>query len=284
MVCRLVSPPLLVEIKSSNRDLLTDSTTGLSPRLASGELDPRDVLREINRHLAKKKLKAAEETYLLAVKRQLVFREFARSALPVQGYKFPPGANAKDSAQHKLLLSGRTGIPLIDACIQDLKKGLPHNRARLVLARFAIRNLNLAPELVADFFRKHLKDYCPTINTFNIVSASSAAVFAEPWYRLSNPVTAAIKLDPVNAYIAKFGFVSQQPTEDGATLIRDGNLFWQTRWKEASASGEYIRRSLWPTKDKERGVFFILDAISARGAFSPYYNRYLERESEFLDS
>jgi hypothetical protein len=64
------------------------------------------------------------------------------------------------------------------------ENGLPHNRARLLLARYALRNLNLVPELVADLYRHHLADYCPVINTFNVVSAASSATFGEPWYRL----------------------------------------------------------------------------------------------------
>jgi hypothetical protein len=274
----------LVEVKSSNRDLLRDQTSGLSRRLAAGELDPREVLVDINRSLARRTLSAAETAYLEGVKRQLIFREFARSALEAQTYKFPPGAYGKSSSQHELLLSGATGIPLIDACLRDLKGGLPHNRARLLLARFAIRNLNLVPELVADFYRQHLADYSPVINTFNIVSAASGAVFGEPWFRLSNPVTAAKRLDPDNGYIARFGFSSQRPTDAGAALIRDGNQLWATRWKSAQQSGEYIRRQLWPTHDVDRGIYFILNRSAARGAFAPYYQAYLKREGEFLST
>ncbi len=274
---------MLVEIKSSNRDLLTDSTSGLSPLLASGELDPRDVLRDINRSLAESELAPLEEAYLIAVKRQLIFREFARSSLEVQEYKHPAGARGKDTPEHAMLLAGKTGIPIVDACIAELKNGLPHNRARLLLARYAIRNLNLAPELVADFFRRFLKDYCPTINTFNVVSAASSATFGEPWYRLSNPLTAARKLDPLNRYIARFGFAGAAPSEVGQKSITEGNKFWQFRWKAAHESGDWIRRRLWPTKDKERGIYFVLDRLSARGAFTPYYHRYLAREDELLE-
>ena len=39
------------------------------------------------------------------------------------------------------------------------------------------------------------------MNTFNVVSAASAAVFAEPWFRLSNPLTALPELKRVAGLI-----------------------------------------------------------------------------------
>jgi hypothetical protein len=52
--------------------------------------------------------------------------------------------------------------------------------------------------------------------------------------------------------------------------------------ENARESNDWIQRALWPIRDKERGRYFILERISARGAFSPYYQRYLEREDELL--
>jgi hypothetical protein len=271
-----------IEIKEINRDLLMHSTSGLSLRLSRGELDPREPLGEINHYLAYRELTDKEAAYLSAVKRQIIFREFARSALEMQMFRFPGGARGKDSNEYRLLVDGTSGIPIVDACVKQLKAGLPHNRARLLLARFAIRNLNLDPRLVADFYRTWLKDYSPVINTFNIVSASSGAVFTEPWFRLSNPVTAAKKLDPHNEFIQRFGFTSQQPTPEGARLILQGNGLWKWRWQTARAAEDFSEQMLWPTRDPEMGRFFILDQIPARGSFSSYYNHYLKRETEFL--
>ncbi len=274
----------LLEIKTSNRDLLTDSTSGLSVALAAGKLDPRAVLRELNGYLEARRLQPREQVYLEGVKRQLIFREFARSALPLQEYRFPPGALGEDSEAYRQLAAGTTGIPIVDACVTDLQAGRPHNRARLLLARFAIRNLNLDPELVAVFYRRHLRDYCPVINTFNIVSAASGATFGEPCYRLSNPLAAAKKLDPENRYLARFGFASPEPTAAGLALIKNGSVRWKARWQAARDSGSFIRHRLWPTRDRERGIYFILDLIPARGAFAPYYRQYLQRERELLST
>ena len=272
----------LIEIKTSDRNLLTHTTSGLSIQLSSGKLDPREPLAEINHYLTRRKLSDQQIAYLEALKRQLIFREFARSALEAQTYKFPCGAKTKQSREYKSLLAGDTGLPLIDACIKDLKGGLPHNRARLLLARWAIRNANIDPLLVADFFKQYLTDYSPVINTFNIVSAASGAVFGEASYRTSNPVTAAQRLDPDNGYINKFGIKSQTPDPDALTALKLGTELWKQRWRDARANDSFIRKALWPTQDKDRGIYFILNRLPARGAFGPYYKKYLEREGEMV--
>lgn len=272
----------LVEIKTSDRNLLTHTTSGLSVKLSAGKLDPREALLEINHYLAHRKLTNKQAAYLEALKRQLIFREFARSALAAQNYKFPRGSKTKQSREYKSMIKADTGIPLIDACIQDLKAGLPHNRARLLLARWAIRNANINPLLVADFFKQNLTDYSPVINTFNIVSAASGAVFGECFFRTSNPVTAAKKLDPDNGYIKKFGYDSQTPDADILTALKLGSALWKQRWQAARETQKYEQRKLWPTQDKDRGIYFILDRLPARGAFSPYYKKYLEREGEMV--
>ena len=272
----------LVEIKESDRNLLTHTTSGLSVKLSAGKLDPREPIAEINHYLARRKLTQKQDEYLEALKRQLIFREFARSALEAQSYKFPRGSKTKSSREYKSMIKGDSGVPLIDACIQDLKNGLPHNRARLLLARWAIRNANIDPTLVAEFFKQYLKDYSPVINTFNIVSSASGAVFGEASYRTSNPVTAAKRLDPDNGYIKKFGFTSQTPESDALTTIKYGTNLWKQRWQTARETQDYVQRKLWPTKDKDRGIFFILNRLPARGAFGPYYKKYLEREGEMV--
>lgn len=272
----------LVEIRDCDRNLLTCQTSGLSLELSSGRLDPRDVLREINGCLARRKLTAGQTAYLEGIKRQIVFREFARSALEVQTFKFPKGAKGERSREYKRLFAADTGIPIVDACVTALKGGLPHNRARLLLARYAIRNANLDPELVARFFKDNLRDYSPVVNTFNIVSAASGAVFGEPWFRLSNPLAAAKKLDPSGEFLCSYGFEKENPEPELLNEIRLGSGFWKQRWQKARETGRYHRKSLWPTRDRDRGIYFILDKIPARGAFTPYYRRYLQNEDRLL--
>lgn len=54
------------------------------------------------------------------------------------------------------------------------------------------------------------------------------------------------------------------------------------RWKENKPVQDWPTRRLYPTRDKALGEYFIKDKIPARGAFAPYYRKYLEMEDELL--
>ena len=190
----------MITPKEINRNLLTNKSTELSPLLAAGEIDPRDVLRTISDLEQDKKLSEEQQEYLSDIKRQLVFREFARSAIEEQSYRQPPGAR-KTSKEFEKLKKGETGIPIIDASVKEMNEtGRPHNRARLLLARYAIRNLNIDPEEVSIWLGKSFDDYDPVLTTFNVTSAASGANFGEPYFRKSNPLTAEKTLDPDKSY------------------------------------------------------------------------------------
>lgn len=131
-----------------DRNLLTNKSTELSPRLASGKVNPKEVIKHINASL--ESLPDSDRKYLSEIKRQLIFREFANSAIQQQSYRQPAGALDQTSEEFKRLDRAQTGIPIIDAAVTEMKEtGLPHNRARLLLARHAIRTLNIDPEVVS---------------------------------------------------------------------------------------------------------------------------------------
>lgn len=266
-----------IELKSHDRNLLSKVNTELSKKLSRGELDPRDILREINGHLDSGNLDTLEEEYLSKTKRQIIMREFARAAIEQQKYRQPKGMKGKDSKEYKELVSGKTGIPIIDAAVKSLKSGYPHNRARLLLARYAIRNANIDPELVSDFFKENLEDYSPVLNTFNVTSAASGANFGEPYFRKSNPITAAKKLDPKGEWQKEQGVDPDKLADKILEKIREGQEEWRRRWKEE----EKIEKSLFPTRDPDKGKFF-LTGLRAKGNFASFYKNYLKNESEYL--
>lgn len=280
----------MIEAKNIDRNKLTNYSTGLSEELSKGEVDPRDLLKEINSKRARRE--GGPRNYLDDVKRQLVFREFAKQALKEQKYKHPPGARGEEDEEWNKLKEGNTGIPIIDAAVKEMQKtGKPHNRARLLLARYAIRNLNVDPPLVAKWFAGEFKDYDPVITTFNVVSAASGANFGEPYFRKSNPRTADKKLDPTGEYKARWlpeGYNPRDPEEQEA-LINKGHSRWLKRWKENKGKGdgkweEFEQHPLWPTKDPVKGLYFLDDKeeLPARGSFSSFYRNYLNQEDKYL--
>lgn len=255
-----------------DRNLLTNKSTGLSVQLSQGKIDPKDVVADLNKQLKDK----PDDKFLLEVKRQLIFREFANKALREQTYKQPVGARSKDSKRWEDVRNANTGIPIVDASIRDLKDGLPHNRARLLLARHLIRTENFDPGDVAMFYKEHLKDYSPVLNTFNIVQAASGANFAEPYYRKSNALTAAKKLDPTGEYQRSKGVDPDKFDKNKVMAdIIAGNEEWSKRWKKK----EFVNKPLWPTKDKDKGKYFLdKHDISAKGHFGSFYKNYLKNE------
>lgn len=264
-------------VKSVNRSLLTNKSTGMSINLAVGKKDPKEVIVEINRLL---KDPRNDKTFLEEIKRQMIFREFALKALQQQKYRQPLGARTRNDPYWKRVETANTGIPIVDASIKDLHQGLPHNRARLLLARHLIRTKNLDPSDVAKYYAKYLKDYSPVLNTFNIVQAASGANFGEPYFRKSNVLSAAPKLDPNGEYQRSKGVEPEKYDHDAAIKdIINGNKEWLARWKKK----QYIEHPLWPTKDKDKGKFFLANKeLKAKGHFGSFYKNYLKSEKDYL--
>jgi deoxyribodipyrimidine photo-lyase len=216
----------MIKPKDINRNNLTSKSTELSPELAKGKVRPEDVIRQVNKLKSSPDLTEGEQKYLSEIKRQLVFREFANSAIRQQTYRQPEGAKGMDSEEFIKLDKGETGIPIIDAAVREMKStGTPHNRARLLLARHAIRTLNIDPEVISLWFKKHFTDYDPTLTTFNVVQAASGANFGEPYFRTSNALTATKRLDPDSSYRSQWLPSDYTPKKADEVLeeIKQGN-------------------------------------------------------------
>lgn len=72
------------------------------------------------------------------------------------------------SERYWALWEGRTGFPIIDACVRQLNDlGWMHNRGRLAVACFAIKILHLSPESCQIAFSKRLIDGCYAQNVGN---------------------------------------------------------------------------------------------------------------------
>lgn len=278
-----------ITLKDIDRNKLSNKSTGLSEDLAKGRLDPKFLVQKLNEY-QKDELPAGEADYLSQVKRQLIFREFAKQALKSQGYKHPPEAVGDGDEEWEKLKEGQTGIPIVDAAVREMQEtGKPHNRARLLLARYAIRNLNVDPSLVARWFKENFKDYDPVLTTFNVVSAASGANFGEPYFRKSNPLTADKKLDPTDEYKETWlpKNYTPRPAEVQERIINEGHSKWLRRWKENKGKGdgkweEFERAPLWPTKDKVKGKYFIEESLPSKSSFNHFYKAYKQNEKQFL--
>jgi deoxyribodipyrimidine photo-lyase len=98
---------------------------------------------------------------------------------------------------------GRTGIPLVDAGMRQLwTTGWLHNRVRMVVASFLIKNLRYDWRLGEQWFWDTLVDADPANNTAQWQWVAGSGADAAPYFRVFNPVLQAQKFDPAGEYIA----------------------------------------------------------------------------------
>ena len=101
--------------------------------------------------------------------------------------------------------AGRTGYPYIDAGMRQLlAEGWIHNRVRMGVASFLIKDLHLAWQLGAKHFLNHLVDGDLASNTLGWQWVAGAGAQAAPYYRVFNPIGQGEKFDPDGDYIRKY--------------------------------------------------------------------------------
>ncbi len=82
--------------------------------------------------------------------------------------------------------------------------GFIHNRLRLIVASFLIKNLHVNWKWGEKYFAQHLIDYDPCVNNGNWQWCASTGCDAQPYFRIFNPWLQAKKFDPDCIYIKKW--------------------------------------------------------------------------------
>ena len=98
---------------------------------------------------------------------------------------------------------GRTGFPIVDAGMRQLvKTGWMHNRARLIVASFLVKDLHIDWRRGEQFFMRYLMDGDVAQNNGNWQWISSVGVDPAPLYRrLYNPWLQQERHDPDGTYV-----------------------------------------------------------------------------------
>lgn len=110
-----------------------------------------------------------------------------------------------DKTLQKALVEGRTGYPVVDAAARELvTTGYMHNRARMIFASFATKDLLLDWRIGEEFFAQYLMDYDLASNNGGWQWAASTGTDAAPYFRVFNPVLQSKKFDPNGDYIRRF--------------------------------------------------------------------------------
>ncbi len=182
-------------------------TSRMSVHLKWGCVHPRTLLAD---------LEGATTEGAASYRRELAFREFYADQLlhhpealttsldlAVDGLQHDTGPVAD---QHLAAWkAGRTGFPYIDAGLRQLlTEGWIHNRARMGVASFLIKDLHLPWQVGAAHFLDHLVDGDVASNTFGWQWVAGAGAQAAPYYRIFNPVGQGEKHDPGGDYVRRY--------------------------------------------------------------------------------
>jgi deoxyribodipyrimidine photo-lyase len=184
-------------------DMAADGTTRLSPYLRFGCLSPLELVTT---------LEERPGTHELV--RQVCWRDFAmqllanRPDLAWTDYRdapddVPPVPAAADYLLETWAL-GRTGIPLVDAGMRQLRReGWMHNRARMIVASYLTRRLGVPWQRGAAHFMRWLVDGDPANNTFGWQWVAGTGTDPRR-SRSFNPVRQAQRFDPEGTYVRRY--------------------------------------------------------------------------------
>lgn len=132
---------------------------------------------------------------------------------------------------------GRTGYPIVDAAMMQLNQtGYMHNRLRMVVASFLIKDLGIDWRRGEAYFAEKLNDFDLAANNGGWQWAASSGCDAQPYFRIFNPVSQSKKFDPQGRFIRRY-----LPT---LANLPDGALHepWLARPIDLQASGVQIGR------------------------------------------
>jgi len=186
-----------------------DTVSRLSPHLHFGELSPNQVWYRVQQEA----MEQGRESQGEHLQRELGWREFSYSLL----YHFPdlPTKNFQDKFDRfpwrddptalEKWCRGQTGYPIVDAGMRELwQTGYMHNRVRMIVASFLVKNLLIHWHRGEQWFWDCLVDADLANNSASWQWVAGSGADAAPYFRIFNPVTQGRKFDPDGDYVRRF--------------------------------------------------------------------------------
>ncbi|MGV0813837.1 deoxyribodipyrimidine photo-lyase [Mycolicibacterium boenickei] len=177
-----------------------DATSRMSAHLKFGTIHPRTMAIDLD---------SGDDAYL----RQLAFRDFYAAVL----HHWPDSAwhnwnrdfdgieaDEDEAAQRafEAWKGGRTGFPIVDAGMRQLAAtGFMHNRVRMIVASFLVKDLHLPWQWGARWFLDQLIDGDLANNQHGWQWAAGCGTDAAPYFRVFNPDLQGAKFDPDGDYV-----------------------------------------------------------------------------------
>lgn len=181
-------------------------TSRMSAHLKFGTIHPRTLAAGLDLR------GSGAQAYL----RELAFRDFYADVL----YHWPASAwrnwngdfdgirtDGGPGAQHRFEAwkAGRTGFPFVDAGMRQLREtGFLHNRLRMVVASFLVKDLHLPWQWGAEWFLDQLVDGDMANNQHGWQWSAGCGTDAAPYFRVFNPGKQGEKFDPDGDFIRRW--------------------------------------------------------------------------------
>jgi deoxyribodipyrimidine photo-lyase len=180
-------------------------TSHLSHALTFGEIHPRTILEGLDQSPAQ-----------IVFRKEIAWREFYADVLhhyphtltdyyepKFKKLRYDTGKQAK--ARFDAWCQGKTGYPMVDAGMRQLlTEGWMHNRVRMIVASFLVKDLHLEWTWGAAHFEALLSDYDPASNSHGWQWTAGCGTDASPYYRIFNPILQGLKFDPNGDYVRKY--------------------------------------------------------------------------------
>jgi len=195
----------LADYKEGRNFPARSNVSRLSPYLHFGQISPHQIWEILSGVGANENIEC--------FRRELGWREFSYTMLYFNHGL--PKANLQKKFDHFLwrndpqeLLAwqkGITGIPLVDAGIREMwQTGYMHNRARIVVGSFLVKNLLIDWRHGERWFWDCLVDADLANNSASWQWVAGCGVDAAPYFRVFNPITQGQKFDMGGKYVRKY--------------------------------------------------------------------------------
>ena len=195
----------LATYKEARNNPAIDGTSQLSAQLRFGVIHPRQLLKSLPG------TEGADH-----FRSEIAWREFYADVLFNQPHTAWENLQSKmnalpndtgDVAQQRFaaFCAGNTGYPIVDAGIrQMLATGYMHNRVRMIVASFLVKDLHVPWQWGARFFMDHLIDGDLASNNHGWQWTAGTGTDAAPYFRVFNPTSQSEKFDPEGDYLRQW--------------------------------------------------------------------------------
>ncbi|KGY14142.1 deoxyribodipyrimidine photolyase [Vibrio tubiashii] len=199
-----------VEQYQQQRDFpAIDGTSALSPYLAIGVLSVRQCLARVM-YTQPLPLTGGREVW----QSELIWREFYQH-LSYFEPKLSKGESFTDWGNNLIWRnseqaisawkSGNTGYPIVDAAMRQLNQtGWMHNRLRMIVASFLVKDLHVDWRIGEQYFMSRLVDGDYSANNGGWQWCASTGCDGQPYFRIFNPITQGERFDGEGEFVRRW--------------------------------------------------------------------------------